>query len=82
VPQSAFSSRRPPLDDLVAACSHIPVLIFSINNTLLDEDGVRDLVARHRRVERLVSVPYSHYRSVASAEKNRKNREILVLGVR
>ncbi len=81
-PPSAFSSRKPPLDDLLGACTHIPVLIFSINNTLLDEDGVRALVARHRRVERLVSVPYAHYRSVATAQKNRGNREFLVLGVR
>jgi predicted RNA methylase len=81
-PPSAFSSRKPPLDDLLAACGHIPVLILSINNSLLDEDGVRALVARHRRVERLVSVPYTHYRSVATAEKNRANREFLVLGVR
>lgn len=81
-PPSAFSSRKPPLDDLLAACAHIPVLIFSISNSLLDEDGVRALVARHRRVERLLSVPYTHYRSVATAEKNRANREFLVLGVR
>jgi 16S rRNA G966 N2-methylase RsmD len=82
LPPSAFSSRRPPLDDLLAACAHIPALIFSINNTLFDEDGVRTLVSRHRRVERLVSVPYAHYRSVATAEKNRESREFLVLGVR
>jgi hypothetical protein len=79
LPASAFSSRKPPLDDLLAACNHIPVLVMSLGNALLDEEQVGELVARHRRVRRVLSLPYRHYRSVASREKNLSNREFLVL---
>ena len=44
--------------------------------------GTESLVSRHRRVERLVSVPCRHYRSVATAERSRQNREFLVREVR
>jgi hypothetical protein len=76
---SPFSSNRPPLDELLAACAYIPVLVLSVGNALLDEKQVRDLVTRHRQALRVISIPYHHYHSVASKEKNRRNREFLVL---
>jgi hypothetical protein len=79
-PLSRFSSRRPPIDELLEACSHIPVLVLSLGNSLLDEEGTRALVARHRRVHRLLSLPYRHYGAVASPAKNAGNREFLILG--
>jgi 16S rRNA G966 N2-methylase RsmD len=79
-PPSRFSSRQPPLDELLRACSHIPVLVLSLGNSLLDEEGARALVARHRRVHRLLSLPYRHYGAVASPTKNAGNREFLILG--
>jgi len=81
-PTSLFSSRQPPLDELLDACSHIPVLVLSLGNALLDEGQVRELVARHWRVHRLLSIPYHHYAAVATATKNAQNREFVVLGVR
>jgi hypothetical protein len=77
---SSFSSRRPPIDELLDACHHIPVLVLSLGNALLDDDGVRALVARHRRVRRILSLPYRHYGAVASPSKRAANREVLVLG--
>jgi hypothetical protein len=77
---SPFSGRRPPIDELLDACRHIPVLILSLGNTLLDEEGIRALVSRHRRVLRVLSVPYRHYGAVASPSKSAANREFLVLG--
>ncbi len=79
---SRFSSRQPPLDDLIDSCSHIPTLILSLNNALLDETEIMALVKRHRTVRQVVSLPYRHYGSVATASKNATNREVLVLGVR
>ncbi len=81
LPRSPFSSRRPPLDELLDACRRIPVLILSLNNALLDEAAVEALVARHRSVRRLLSVPYRHYGPIAAEEKNKRNKEFLVLGV-
>ena len=79
-PPSRFSSRQPPLDELLEACSHIPVLVLSLGNALLDEEGAKALVARHRQVHRLLSLPYRHYGAVASPVKNAGNREFLILG--
>lgn len=79
-PPSRFSSRQPPLNELLAACSHIPVLVLSLGNGILDEEGARTLVARHRRVRRILSLPYRHYGAVASQAKNAANRELLALG--
>lgn len=76
---SAFSSRRPPLDELLDAARHVPHLVLSANNAVLDEDTLRRLVARHRPVQRLLSIPYRHYGPVATNEKNASNRELLVL---
>ena len=61
-------------------CSHIPVLVLSLGNSILDEEGARALVARHRRVHRLLCLPYRHYGAVASPAKNAGNREFLILG--
>jgi hypothetical protein len=77
---SSFSGRRPPIDELLDACRHIPVLILSLGNALSDEEGVRALVSRHRRVLRVLSVPYRHYGAVASSSKSAGNREFLALG--
>lgn len=77
---SRFSSRQPPLEELLEACSHIPVLVLSLGNSLLDEEDARALLARHRRVHRLLSLPYRHYGAVASPAKNAGNREFLILG--
>jgi len=79
---SSFSSTRPPLDELLGACDHIPVLVLSMNNALLTEQELTAIVARHRRVERIISVRYRHYGPLASARKNKANREMLVLSTK
>jgi hypothetical protein len=56
------------------------VLVLSLGNTILDEEGARTLVARHRQVRRILSLPYRHYGGVASQAKSAANREFLVLG--
>jgi len=76
---SAFSSKQPPIDELLIACSHIPVVVLSLNNSLLSENELTSLVARRRQVERVVSMPYPHYGPLATARKNAENREFLVL---
>jgi hypothetical protein len=80
LPTSSFSSSHPPLGELLDACSHIAVLILSLGNAQLDEEQVRTLVGRHRRVRRVLSLPYRHYGAIASPGKNAINREYLVVG--
>ena len=79
LPASSFSSSHPPLDQLLEACRQVPTLVLSLGNTLLDGDGVRALVSRHRRVHRILSLPYRHYGALASKDKNVANREFLIL---
>jgi hypothetical protein len=79
---SSFSSGRPPLDELLVVCDHIPVLVLSMNNAVFTERELTALVARHRRVRRVLSVPYMHYRPLASTRKNATNREMLILSTR
>lgn len=82
VGSSAFSSRRPPLDELIDSCGTIPWIILSLNNTVFDEQELSACVGRHRKVERVISLPFRHYASVATAAKNAANREILILASR
>lgn len=82
LPASVFSSSKPPLDELLDACRHIPIALLSSNNSLSDAAELEALVAQHRRVVRVLSIPYRHYGPVATAAKNAANREILILAVR
>jgi hypothetical protein len=79
---SSFSSTSPPIDELLAACDHIPVLVLSMNNAVFSEQELTALVARHRCVERVISIPYTHYGPLASPRKNKANREMLVLSTK
>ncbi|HJP41193.1 MAG TPA: hypothetical protein QGF35_05755 [Dehalococcoidia bacterium] len=53
LPTSEFSARRPPLDELLDAAGHIPVMVLCGGNSLLDNGGWKEWVARHRRVVRV-----------------------------
>lgn len=79
---SVFSSKQPPLDELLEACDHIPVVVLSMNNSLLKEGRLTALVAYHRPIQQVVCVPYRHYGPLATARKNAENREILILSAR
>ena len=78
-PVSSFSRSADLLPALFEACRHIPVWLLSLNNACLSLEELLDLVRRHRRNVRAVEVPYRHLGSIASEEKNAKNREFIVL---
>jgi 16S rRNA G966 N2-methylase RsmD len=82
LPVSRFSGRRPPLDDLLDACRHIPVLVLSMGNAVFDEQSLTELVGHHRDVRRVLSIPFRHYGALATSEKNARNREFLVLATK
>ena len=79
LPTSDFSSQHPPLDELLDSCAHIPIVVFSMSNKLHSEEQLAELVARHRTVRRVASVPYRHHGSIASSSANANRREILIL---
>jgi hypothetical protein len=44
-----------------------------------DTRGLHALVSRTHRVMDVVEVPYRHLGSIASQERNRRNREVLIV---
>lgn len=82
LPDSAFSSAVPPIEGLLEACSHIPVVVLCAGNARIEEQEWMRLVGRHRTVVRSVSIPYRHYGAIATDRKNRDNREILILATK
>ena len=72
----------PSLDALLAAAAHIPTVVLSYGGPTADLEGLTALVGRYREVKRALEIPYAHLRSVAGEEKNRDNREYLVVATR
>lgn len=78
-PVSGFSRSPRLLPELFDACRHIPVWLISLNNAALELEELLDLVRRHRPNVRPIEVPYRHLGSIATREKNERNREFIVL---
>ncbi|MCA9825354.1 MAG: DNA adenine methylase [Dehalococcoidia bacterium] len=74
-----YSGSSPPIDELLDACRHIPLVVLCAGNAQMDEEGWAALVGRHRRVLKSIAVPYRHYAAVASERKNATNCEFLIL---
>jgi hypothetical protein len=82
-PVSSFSGQEPPLAELLELCASTPVLLLSyygLNSG--DAESVRALVARTHRVSQVLEVPYRHLGSIAGADRNRRNRELLIVATR
>ena len=77
LPPSRFSSHTEALRGLFQAASHIPVWLVSLGNAALELEELLDLIRPHIEA---VQVPYRHLGSIATEEKNARNREFIVLG--
>jgi D12 class N6 adenine-specific DNA methyltransferase len=77
---SAFSGRRAAavLDELIAACRHIPRVVLSYGNAAMTPEAVASLVGRHRRDVRMEVIAYAHLAGLANAETKARNVEILI----
>jgi hypothetical protein len=80
LPPSRFSSHTEALDELFGAASHIPTWLVSLGNAALELEELLDLIRPHRPNIEAVQVPYRHLGSIATEEKNARNREFIVLG--
>ncbi len=79
---SGFSRSVDLLGELFRACRHIPVWLVSLNNAALELDELQDLIRPHRSNVTAVQVRYRHLASIASEEKNAKNKEFIVLATK
>lgn len=79
---TAASASPPTLDQLLAAADHIPLVVVSFGGPQVAEAELVALVEQHRPVLRSVVVPYRHLGSLATEEKNRVNREYIVVAGR
>jgi adenine-specific DNA methylase len=77
--RSDFSGAAPPLDELFRACKRIPVWLVSLGNAVIGKEELVNLISRHRDIRRVLEIPYRHLESIASEEKNAKNKEYLIL---
>ena len=69
----------PTLDELLESAAAAPLLVLSYGGPTVSLDELEALVARHRPVLRALAVPYPHLQSVATEQKNRENREYLIV---
>lgn len=76
---SGFSKSAALLQELFKACKHVPVWLVSLNNAALELAEVEDMIRVHRPNLRSLEVPYTHLGSIASKEKNERNREFIIL---
>lgn len=72
----------PTLDALFDAARDVPLVVLSYGGPRVTLDGLVAIVGRHRPVLRALAIPYPHLRSLATKEKNRENREYLVVAGR
>ena len=76
------STRVPSLDALLRVSEHVPLLVLSYGGRGVTLDELAAHVGRHRHVVKALEVPYAHLQSIASEEKNVRNRAFLVVATR
>jgi len=80
-PSSRFSlaNAMEAFGEMLVRARRFPLWVISFGNETVTGDELRDLVARHGRDVKALEVRYSHLPSLASEEKNERNRELLVV---
>src|SRR5712691_6636822 len=68
------------IDTLFERAVHIPVWILSLGNAVVGVEELEAKMARHGRRTKSIALKYQHLPAVATAEKKRENRELLVVG--
>lgn len=76
------AARVPSLDDLLAVSQHIPTLVLSYGGPTVTLESLTEQVERYRKVRHALAIPYAHLRSLAREEKNRANREFIIVATR
>jgi len=81
-PSSRFSlaGAVEALDELLGLAWHFPLVVLSFGNEKTSGAQLGELMAKHGRQTKVVEFEYRHMPSMASEEKNARNRELLVLG--
>jgi hypothetical protein len=81
-PTSPFTARdgAEMLDTLFERAQHIPVWLLSLGNAVVGLDDLEAKMTRFGRQTRAIEIKYKHLPAVATAQKNKENREFLVVG--
>jgi hypothetical protein len=81
-PTSPFTARdgAEMLDSLFEKATHIPVWLLSLGNAVVGIEDLEAKMTRFGRSTRAIAIKYAHLPAVATEEKNRENREFLVVG--
>ena len=68
------------LDELLGLAVHFPLVVISFGNERTTGAQLGELMEKHGRQAKVLELKYRHMASLASEEKNARNRELLVLG--
>jgi hypothetical protein len=69
------------LDRLLERARHIPVWLLSFGNAVVGAGDLEAKMTRLGRKTKALEIGYMHLPAVATVEKKRANRELLVIGV-
>jgi len=59
---------------------HFPLFVLTFGNERTSGAELGALMEKHGRQAKVVEIEYKHMPSLASEEKNARNRELLILG--
>ena len=81
-PSSRFSlsGAMEALDDLLARAAHFPLFVLTFGNERTTGAELGALMEQHGRQAKVIELRYRHLPSLATSEKNERNRELIVLG--
>jgi len=81
-PTSPFTAKDGArmIDNIFEKAVHIPVWLLSLGNAVVGLSELEEKMARLGKSTRAIEIKYQHLQSVATQEKNEKNREFLVIG--
>jgi len=68
------------LDELIGLAGRFPLVVLSFGNERTTGKQIGELMEKHGRQAKVLELEYRHMPSLASEEKNARNRELLVLG--
>src|SRR5881296_1150949 len=81
-PTSPFTAKTGAsrLDTLFERATHIPVWVLSLGNEVVTIEELEAKMTNLGRQTKAIAIKYQHLPAVATEEKNRENREFLVVG--
>ncbi len=77
------SATAPPgVNELLESATEVPMVVLSYGGPDISAEQISRTVERHRHVIKAIEVPYVHLNSIATTERRRKTREVIIIAER